>query len=137
MRSPKTNNPHQRTRNDHAKETAEDYAEAIAAILAEKETCRSSDLAKQFGVSHVTVHHIINRLQGDGLLTTKPYQPIQLTVKGKRLAQRSRERHELVYQFLLSIGVAPNVAAKDAEGIEHHVSPETLRQFRRMIERLG
>ena len=133
----KSENPHQRTRKDHATETAEDYVEAIAEILAEQDVCRSSDLARRFAVSHVTVHRIVSRLQDDGLLTTEPYQPIRLTAKGRRMAKRSRERHELVYRFLLAIGVDPETAAKDTEGIEHHVSPKTLEQFKRIIERLS
>ena len=132
-----SDNPHQRTRNDHATETAEDYVEAIDGILSERGICRSSDLAERFAVSHVTVHRIVSRLQDDGLLITEPYQPLRLTRKGKRVAKRSRERHELVYEFLLAIGVDPETAAKDAEGIEHHVSAKTLEQFRRTIKRLG
>jgi DtxR family transcriptional regulator, manganese transport regulator len=136
MSAKRSENPHQRTRKDHATETAEDYVEAIAEILADNEVCRANDLARRFAVSHVTVHRIVTRLEGEGLLTTEPYKPIQLTAKGKRIAKASRERHELVYQFLLAIGVDPEIAEKDAEGIEHHASPNTLERFRKMIEEL-
>lgn len=74
----------------------------------------------------MTVHRIVSRLQEEGLLCTEPYRPITLTGKGKRLAKRSRERHELVHRFLLAIGVDEKTAAVDAEGIEHHVSQKTL-----------
>ena len=120
---------HRRTRNDHATETAEDYVEAIADVLETNDTCRVVDLARRFGVSHVTVSRIITRLQDEGLVQTEAYRPIELTAKGKRLAKKSRERHEIVYQFLLAIGVDPKTAAVDAEGIEHHVSPVTLERF--------
>jgi DtxR family manganese transport transcriptional regulator len=133
----KSDNPHLRTRNDHAWETAEDYAEAIDDILTERGVCRSSDLAQRFAVSHVTVHRIVSRLQERGLLIKEPYQPLRLTPKGKRIAKRSRERHELVYEFLLAIGVDPETASKDAEGIEHHVSEKTLEQFRCAMKRLS
>ncbi|MGB7342929.1 MAG: manganese-binding transcriptional regulator MntR [Pirellulaceae bacterium] len=132
--SPKTaKNPFHRTRNDHAQETAEDYVEAIDDILLEQETCRAKDLAEVFAVSHVTVHRIIARLQREGWLATAPYQPITLTAKGKRLAKKTRARHDIVYRFLLSIGVTPEVAASDAEGIEHHVSQQTLDRFQKAI----
>lgn len=108
--------------------------EAIAAILDESGTCRSRDLAQKFAVSDVTVHRIVARLQREGWLETQPYQPIKLTAKGRRLAKKSRERHEIVYQFLLSIGVSPEVAATDAEGIEHHVSQETLDRFEQSLK---
>ena len=126
--------PHQRTRNDHATETAEDYVEAVAEILAQQETCRVTELAKRFAVSHVTVNRIVGRLQKEGLLSTKPYRPIQLTPKGRRLAAKCRERHEIVYRFLLSIGIDEATAAIDAEGIEHHVSPTTLRRFKELSD---
>lgn len=121
--------PHRRTRRDHANETAEDYVEAVAAIRTERSNCRVVDLARHFGVSHVTVTRIVTRLQAAGLVETEAYRPIELTDRGERLAKRMRERHELVYQFLLAIGVDEANAATDAEGIEHHVSPATLDRF--------
>jgi DtxR family manganese transport transcriptional regulator len=137
-RVPKTESnstPHQRTRRDHSTETAEDYVEAVAEIIAERASCRLVDLAEYFAVSHVTANRIVARLQKEGLLSTEPYQPIELTTKGKRLAVRCRQRHEIVYRFLLSIGIDEKTAAIDAEGIEHHVSPKTLRQFAKLVER--
>lgn len=122
-----------RTRSDHANETAEDYVEAIAEQIDEKGECRGADLAREFGVSHVTVTKTIARLQADGLVDTAPYAPLTLTRKGKALAEASRKRHEVVLRFLLAIGVSPAVAEVDAEGIEHHVSDETLRCFNQMI----
>ena len=127
--------PHRRTRQDHATETAEDYVEAVAQIVSERETCRLVDLAEYFAVSHVTANRIVARLQKEGLLSTEPYQPIALTAKGKRLAARCRQRHQIVYQFRRSIGIAEQTAAIDAEGIEHHVSPKTLRRFEQLADR--
>lgn len=129
--------PHHRTRRDHSKETAEDYVEAIAEILAAKGECRAVDLAAYFGVSHVTVKRIVARLAGEGLLQTEPYRPITLTTRGKRLAVHSRERHEIVHNFLLAIGVDEATAALDTEGIEHHVSPSTLARFEELACTLG
>lgn len=106
--------------------------EAVADILAGQETCRVRDLAERFAVSHVTVNRIVERLQREGLLRTEPYQPIELTAKGKRLARRCRERHEIVYRFLLAIGIDEPTAASDAEGMEHHVSPTTLERFHQL-----
>jgi DtxR family manganese transport transcriptional regulator len=125
---------HRRTRRDHAAETAEDYVEAISDVLAEKGVCRVTDLAKRFDVSHVTVTKIIARLKDSGLVTTEPYKPLDLTEAGRRLASKSRRRHEVVYQFLLSIGVSAVTAAADSEGIEHHVSPETLEAMRNFVD---
>ncbi|MBM83513.1 MAG: transcriptional regulator MntR [Planctomycetaceae bacterium] len=127
-------NAHKRTRRDHATETAEDYVEAVAEIIAKNGECRVVDLAEFFGVSHVTVTRIVARLVGEELLATKPYRPITLTSAGKRLATKSRKRHEIVYAFLLALGVGEETAALDAEGIEHHVSPATLRRLEQLTE---
>ncbi len=129
--------PHQRTRRDHGSETAEDYVEAIAEIIARSGTCRATDLAQQFAVSHVTVKRIVDRLQREGLVDTEPYRPIELTSTGKRLARKCRDRHNIVFRFLIAIGVDEVTAAIDAEGIEHHVSPKTLRRFSAFAKRNG
>jgi len=129
--------PHKRTRRDHATETAEDYVEAIADVEEQAGTCRVRDLTEHFGVSHVTVTRTIARLQSKGLVKTAPYRPIELTAEGRKLATQSRKRHEIVYRFLLSIGVDEKTAAIDAEGIEHHVSPQTLAKFQEIADREG
>lgn len=133
---PTVSDRHQRTRKDHAAETAEDYVEAIAEIIAEEESCRVVDLAKRFGVSHVTVSRTITRLQEEGLVQTEPYRPISLTSEGEKLAASAKHRHEIVYQLLLALGVNESTAAIDSEGIEHHVSPETLSKFQEFLEGL-
>ena len=128
---------HQRTRRDHASEIAEDYVEAIAEVIEHADACRVRDLAERFGVSHVTVVRTIGRLQDEGLVVTEPYQPIGLTAKGRRLAKACRERHDVVFRFLLAIGVPESTAAVDAEGIEHHVSKATLERFRAIARDAG
>lgn len=125
------------TRAAHADETGEDYVEAIGDIIGERGECRVRDLAPMMGVSHVTVVRTIERLVRQGLVETEPYRPIVLTAKGKRVAKKSRERHEVVLRFLLEIGVPARQAKIDAEGIEHHVSDATVRAMRRVCERLG
>ncbi|MEM9065372.1 MAG: manganese-binding transcriptional regulator MntR [Planctomycetota bacterium] len=125
---------HHRTRRDHAQETAEDYVEAVAELIDRDGEARVTALAERFGVSHVTVTRTVDRLVEEGLLETEPRRPIYLTRKGTRLAEQSRERHEIVYAFLIALGVQPKIAALDAEGIEHHVSPETLALFRAFLE---
>ncbi len=121
-----SHNRHQRTRTDHAGETAEDYVEAIATLGDDEGQCRLVELARHFGVSHVTVNKILARLSREGLVETIPYAPVKLTDTGRRLAESSRRRHEVVVAFLIALGVKPVTAEIDAEGIEHHVSRETL-----------
>ncbi|MCL4221147.1 MAG: manganese-binding transcriptional regulator MntR [Phycisphaerales bacterium] len=129
MKNPPNASAHARTRRDHAAETGEDYVEAIADLVERNGQCRVTDLSARFGVTHVTVIRIVQRLERDGLVVTEPYKPIQLTARGLRLARHCRERHAIVYGFLLALGLDPRTAAIDAEGIEHHVSPATLARF--------
>jgi len=120
-----------RTRLEHAMESAQDYAEAIADLSSIHGEARAVDLARRLGVSHVTVIRTVARLQRDGYVLTRPYRSIFLTKKGLRLAEESRRRHEIVVAFLRGLGVPDEIAQTDAEGIEHHVSPQTLAAFKR------
>jgi DtxR family transcriptional regulator, manganese transport regulator len=117
------------TRREHAVEIAEDYVEAIADLVAETGEARVVDLAKRLGVTHVTVNRTIVRLQKAGFVTSQPYRAIFLTAKGHDLAATCKSRHQTVVAFLRSLGIPERVAEMDAEGIEHHVSPDTLAAF--------
>jgi DtxR family transcriptional regulator, manganese transport regulator len=124
----------QHTRGSHAKETAEDYVEAIAELNELNGICRGVDLARMFRVTPVTVSKTIARLQAEGLVDFVPYGPLSLTLSGSRMAAYSRARHEIVVRFLKAIGVSDMTAEIDAEGIEHHVSPETLAAIQKISE---
>lgn len=124
-----------RVRDAHQTEVAEDYVELIGDLIEETGEARVVDLAQRLGVSSATVNSTIHRLQRDGLVTSKPYRSIFLTEEGQELATTSRERHRLVRDFLIALGVDPLVADADAEGIEHHVSDATLETFRAHLER--
>ena len=124
-------------RSANRNETAEDYVEAIDDLVKQNGEARVRDLAALFGVSHVTVSRTVERLQRDGLVETEPYRSIELTRAGRRMAAASRERHAQVLALLLSLGVEPEVAEQDAEGIEHHVGPETLAAFERFVAARG
>jgi DtxR family manganese transport transcriptional regulator len=135
-RPPRLSSPaaaRRRTREEHSQETAQDYVELIAVLIAETGEARAIDLARRLGVTHVTVGRTIQRLQRDGFVTAQPYRSIFLTDAGRKLAAESRRRHEIVLEFLRSLGVPDAVAHSDAEGIEHHVSKETLEAFDRHL----
>ena len=118
-----------RRRKDHAQELAQDYVEMIAELIDKTGEARLTDLARGLGVTHVTANQTIKRLLRKGLVTSQPYRSIFLTGEGKRLAKESRHRHETVVEVLKALGVPDGVAESDAEGIEHHVSRETLDAF--------
>lgn len=128
---------HAAVRAANRSETAEDYVEAIDDLLRDQGEARVKDLAALFGVSHVTVSRTVDRLQRDGLVLTEPYRSIELTDEGRTMAHHARERHGAVLAFLCTLGVPPDIAEEDAEGIEHHVGPETLAAFERFVQERG
>ena len=125
----------EKVRREHRKETAEDYVELIAELIDSAGEARAVDLAARLGVSQPTVNKVITRLRRDGLVEGRPYRSIFLTDEGSRLAGEACRRHRVVVDFLLSLGISEEVARADAEGIEHHVSGETLEAFRRVSSR--
>ena len=125
------------TRRARSTEIAEDYVELIADLIDSGGEARAVDIARRLGVSHATVIKTVGRLQRHGLVVSKPYRSVFLTEEGRRIAEWSRRRHDLVVRFLLAIGVSPEAAHADAEGIEHHVSAETLAAFQQLVEAKG
>lgn len=115
-------------------ELAEDYVELIDDLIRDGGEARQVDIAARLGVAQPTVARMLKKLVEDGLVSRRPYRGVFLTDKGLRLANASRERHEVVEQFLISIGVSPETARRDAEGVEHHVSDETLEMFQRFLK---
>lgn len=123
-----------RTRQDHSRETAEDYVEMIDALIREQGEARAVDLAERLDISAVTVSKTLQRLQREGFVTAQRYRSVFLTDAGQALAAAARERHAMVLRFLAKLGVPDEVAEMDAEGIEHHVSARTLDAMRRFVE---
>jgi DtxR family manganese transport transcriptional regulator len=124
-----------RSRRDRSLEVTQDYVEAIADLSASVGEARLTDLARRLGVTHVTVNRTLGRLKQAGYVNTKPYRAIFLTDAGQKLAEESKKRHVTVVAFLRSLGISEKTAESDAEGIEHHVSPETLAAFERLLKK--
>ncbi len=124
----------QRMRDAHQTEIAEDYTELIGDLISTTGEARLTDLAEHMGVTHATAAKVIQRLRRDGLVQSKPYRSIFLTQDGEAVAEASRRRHKMVFDFLRAIGVSERTAEIDAEGMEHHCSDETLAVFVRMTK---
>lgn len=122
-----------RVREAHQTEVAEDYVELIGDLIEQNGEARVVDLANRLGVTNATVNGTIQRLVRDGLVTSEPYRSIFLTAEGAKLAAATRERHEVVRDFLIALGIDAKTADADAEGIEHHVSKTTLAAFRKFL----
>lgn len=112
---------------DHRRhQIAEDYTELIADLIKEQGAVRVCDMAREMGISHVSVLKTLKKLIRDGYLQKNGRQQILLTAEGKELAAFSKKKHEILSQFLRQLGVPEKVLEIDVEGIEHHISPITL-----------
>ena len=118
-----------KVRNAHKNENTEDYLELIAELLSSKGEARIVDIAIQLGIAQATANKTIKRLQNQGFIKREPYRSIFLTVKGQKIASKSKKRHITVLDFLLNLGIDKKTANADAEGIEHHVSDQTLKKM--------
>jgi len=123
-----------RSREARSRALIQDYCELIADLIEETGEARAVDIARRLGVAHPTVVKAIARLKREGLVRSEPYRSIFLTEQGHELALAARHRHRVVLRFLAAIGVSEDAARRDAEGIEHHVSEETLAALARFVE---
>jgi DtxR family manganese transport transcriptional regulator len=123
-------------REAHRTEMAEDYVELISDMILANGEARLADLAVHIGVTSATAAKVVQRLQRDGLVESRPYRSIFLTEEGKVVAEMSRRRHRIVEDFLRALGVDEMTAEADAEGMEHHVSDETLEALERLTKQL-
>ena len=110
---------------------AEDYVD----LIDNGNEARQVDIAARLGVSQPTVAKMLTRLAADGLVSRKLYRGVFLTEAGRRIARESRTRHQTVEALLRSLGVSAETARIDAEGMEHHVSAETLDAIRRFLQK--
>ena len=133
MKNTRSSEPYQfsNIRSQNKNEILEDYVEAIQEILQNKGDVKNTDLAQYFGVSQATVNKNLKRLINFNLAKSEPYRSIFLTEEGEKLATQSKENHEIVFNFLIKLGVSRKTAEHDSEGIEHHVSNETLKLMKK------
>ena len=136
MSNPRYRGPNQysKIRSQNKNEILEDYVEAIQEISEIKGDVKNADLAIHFSVSQATVNKNLKRLISYNLAKSEPYRSIFLTNEGKKLASISKQKHQIVYNFLIKLGVSKKIAQFDSEGIEHHVSEETLKLMKKFSE---
>ena len=114
-------------------ESAENYLEAVLVLKLDKGVVRSIDVAHYLGFSKPSVSRAMGLLRERGQITTSSDGFIELTEEGLAIAKRIYERHQLVAEWLVDIGVSPKVAAEDACRIEHDLSSETFEHLKTFI----
>lgn len=110
----------------------EDYLETIYNLDKERGHVRISDVASILKVQKASVTQMMQRLQDEEYVLYKPYFPLQLTLKGKAAARRVAERHKALGDFFTILGVPELVQEKDIHGIEHFLSPITLKKLKKV-----
>ena len=116
-------------------QSLEDYLEAIYMLIAKERPAQVRDVAKMLAVKMPSVVKAIHELKKLGLVTQKPYSAIELTAKGVRVAKHVLNRHTLLRDFLMKLGVSRRNADKDACLMEHILSAETIDRIRAYTEK--
>ncbi|UQZ32561.1 transcriptional regulator MntR [Paenibacillus sp. PK3_47] len=112
----------------------EDYLERIYKLIDEKGYARVSDIAEGLEVHPSSVTKMIQKLDKDEYLIYEKYRGLVLTNKGKKVGKRLVDRHELLEEFLGLIGVQQEHIYKDVEGIEHHLSWDSITRIETLVE---
>ncbi len=116
-----------------ATESMEDYLECIANVMDDQGFVRASDVAERLDLRPASVSIMIKRLAELGYLNLVKYRGFTLTEQGDEVARRIRARHSTLAEFFELLGLHGGEVERDIEGIEHHVSPGTLRRLRAFI----
>ncbi|CAH1210177.1 HTH-type transcriptional regulator MntR [Paenibacillus plantiphilus] len=112
----------------------EDYLERIYKLIDEKGYARVSDIAEGLEVHPSSVTKMIQKLDKDNYLIYEKYRGLVLTNKGKKMGKRLMDRHELLESFLTIIGVQEENIYQDVEGIEHHLSWDSITCIETLVE---
>lgn len=119
-----------------ATSAVEDYLERILELIDTKGYARVADIARSLEISQASVTNMIQRLDADGLLKYEKYRGLVLTSAGEALARNITRRHRLLTDFLTLFDLDERVIFHDVEGMEHHISPPTLRAIEALTQQL-
>ncbi len=111
----------------------EDYMEVIAELVELKGYATTLDVSRYMNVSPPSVTKMLQRLDESGYLEYEKYHGINLTRKGNQIADTIRQKHGILLEFFEILGVGHDIANQDAEGIEHHLNPKTIKQLRKFM----
>ena len=114
----------------------EDYLERILELINTKGYARVVDIAHSLSISQASVTNMVQRLDAEGLLKYEKYRGLALTTAGETLARNITRRHQLLTDFLKLLGLPDDVIFHDVEGMEHHISPPTLRAIENLTRLL-
>ncbi len=111
----------------------EDYLEVIAELVDMKGYATTLDISRYMNVSAPSVTKMLKRLDENEYLEYEKYHGINLTKKGNQIAEAIRQKHSIILEFFEILGIGRDIANQDAEGIEHHLNPKTIKQLRKFV----
>lgn len=114
----------------------EDYLEQIHNLIQAKGYARVVDIAQNLGISQASVTNMIQKLDAEGYLIYERYRGVVLTDEGRKIGQEIARRHEVLTRLLSSFGMDPQTVHHDVEGMEHHISRQTLEVLTLLMEEL-
>ena len=114
--------------------TIEDYIEVIYVLEGKRTKAHTTDIASILKVAPASVTEMIQKLGEMGLVNYEAYHGVTLTQKGKKMAEELKRKHATLAEFLKIIGVDSRYAEIDACKIEHHASPQTMKQLNKFVE---
>ncbi|MBE6598314.1 MAG: metal-dependent transcriptional regulator [Ruminococcaceae bacterium] len=118
-------------------EAAENYLETIYMLRKRNGSCRSVDVAAELGYSKPTISVMMKNLRENGYIRIDDGGELILTETGMGIALRMYERHEIIAEVLMKMGVSEDTAYKDACKIEHDISDETFDAIKRQLPRFS
>lgn len=114
----------------------EDYLEQIHNLIEAKGYARVVDIAGNLGVSQASVTNMIQRLDAEGYVVYERYRGVTLTEAGREIGRAIARRHEVLTRLLAGFGLDPKTVHEDVEGMEHHISRQTLDVLTLLMEEL-
>ena len=124
----------ERTKNEGRTVRMEDYLEVIYELIQQKGYATTTDISNYLNVTLPSVTKMIRKLDEISCLDYEKYRGIRLTEEGIAVAKSIHERHSLLTEFFKMIGVDEETANRDAEGIEHHLHPQTLKKLQEFVK---
>jgi Mn-dependent DtxR family transcriptional regulator len=115
----------------------EDYLERIQELIETKGYARVVDIAGILGVSQASVTNMAKRLDSEGFIRHERYRGMVLTKEGESVALAIKERHRILTDFLILLGIPLTVVAQDVEGLEHHLSASSLKAIEALCKELS
>lgn len=120
-----------------ASEAEQDYLEVIHELIETRGYAKVVEIAERLHLKGPSVTRMVQKLSRDGFLKYEKYRGIVMTDQGRATATDMKHRHQLLREFLIGLGVDAKTAERDAEGMEHHISPKTLKCLSNWLSHLS